>query len=216
MGIGDHLRTKMILWGAPACVNTAKCVHTAGEKGVDLDTAAFDPASSEVQAMSPLGVGPILKDVDHVVVGHIAIMSYLDDKGFGPSLVIRNGVIRAVQHQWASYTTDVVQPNMENDQVLGKAFDLLNDQLSTTDVRMRGDFICGQFSLADIHWAACANMLIINGKRELVEQRPAIKSWWESVKQHPSTSKEKLVPFECVATEADVRSNNLRGISINA
>ncbi len=216
MAIGDRLRHKMILWGSPSCIDTAKCLMTAGEKGVDIEASMFKPDSPEVQSMSPLGVGPILRNVDNIVVGPIAIMSYLDDKGFGPSLVIRNGVVRAVQHQWAHYTTDVVQPNIDNDQILSKALGLLNEQLSTTDVSMRGDFICGQFSLADIHWAACINMLHAKGKSGLVDKHPAIGAWWQSVKDHPSTSKENLRPFESMPTKADMDANTLRGIAINA
>ena len=33
-------------------------------------------------------------------------MSYLDDKGFGPSLVPRNGVHRAIMYQWAGIATE--------------------------------------------------------------------------------------------------------------
>ncbi len=216
MAIGDRLRNKMVLWGAPSCINTAKCLMTAGEKGIDIETSMFSPDSSDVKSMSPLGLGPILRNVDHIVVGPIAIMSYLDDKGFGPSLVIRNGVLRAVQHQWAHYTTDFVQPNIENDEVLSKALGLFDKQLSTTDATMRGDFICGQFSLADIHWAACINMLHAKGKSPLVDQNQSIGSWWQSVKSHPSTSKENLRPFEYVPTKSDMDSNTLRNIAINA
>ena len=215
MAIGDHLRHKMTLWGSPLCINTAQCLMTAGEKGTDIQAALFSPDSSEVKSMSPLGIGPILRDDDHVVVGRTAIMSYLDDKGFGPSLMIRNAVVRATQHQWSQYAADVVQPNLDDDQILSKALKCFNEQLLTTDSMMKGDFICGQFSLVDVHWAACINMLHVKGKSGLVNANPAIDSWWQSIKHHSSTSKEKLYPFECLPTKADMDSNTLRDININ-
>ena len=50
---------------------------------------------SEFLSKSPYGIGPVLQDIDFIVYGAGAVMSYLDDKGFGPSLVPRNGVHRA-------------------------------------------------------------------------------------------------------------------------
>lgn len=215
MAIGDRLRNAMTLWGAPGCINTGKCLMTAGEKGLDIKTASFDPGSSEVQSMSPLGIGPIVRHVDYVVVGHVAIMSYFDDKGFGPSLIIRNGVVRSAQYQWSHYAMDVVQENMDNNDVLEKCFSELNKHLQNRSPAMRGDFICGEFSLADIHWAACANMLIIQGKSNLVEKHGEISEWWRNVQAHPSTSKESLHPFTCLPTKQDVDSNTLRDITLN-
>ena len=215
MSIGDHLSSKMILWGAPDCINTGKCLMTAGEKGCDIEARIFDPSASEIQSPSPLGIGPILRDVDHYVVGHIPIMSYLDDKGFGPSLVIRNGVVRAIQHQWANYTVEAVQPNMDDEAIVDKALGMLNERLTVSDARMRGDFICGQFSLADIHWAATINMMYIQGKGNLVDKHNGVTGWWGRVKDHMSTSKEKLKPFECMPTSDDVSAGKLRDVLIN-
>ena len=215
MAIGDRLKSAMTLWGAPSCVNTAKCLMTAGEKGLDIKTAMFDPDSSEVKSMSPLGLGPIIRHVDYIVVGHLAIMSYFDDKGFGPSLVVRNGVLRSVQYQWIHYAIDAVQQNMDNNDVLEKCFSELEKRLQDHTPPRRGDFICGDFSLADVHWAACVNMLIAKGKGNLIEKRSATSEWWRNVKAHPSTSKENLQPYTCMPTKEDMDKNSLRDIMIN-
>ena len=217
MAVGDRLRDRIVLWGAPSCVNTAKCLFTGGEKGMDVTCILFDPSSQDVQVRSPLGVGPILCHKDFIVTGQSAILSYIDDKGFGPSLVIRNGVVRAQMYQWTQYATEVVQPAMENDDdaKLGAAFDVLAKRLQERGGGIRGDFICGDFSLADIHWGACANMLFIKGKGSVVESRSDVARWWGCIKEHPSTSKEKLKPFECMPTQADVQGNALRNIDIH-
>ena len=214
MAIGDRLRSAVTLWGAPGCVNTAKCLMTAGEKGMSVKTAAFDPGSSEIQSMSPLGIGPILRHVDFVAVGHITIMSYMDDKGFGPSLIIRNGVTRAIMWQWSLYAVDAVQPGLENADTVDKCFAELDKHLQNPSPSLRGPFICGEFSLADIHWGACANMLDAQGKGNVLERSGAVAEWWGQVKSHPSTSKEKLEPYTCMPTKSDMDSNTLRGIDI--
>ena len=35
--IGDKLASAMQLYGNPSCIDTAKCLQTAGEKGVDIE-----------------------------------------------------------------------------------------------------------------------------------------------------------------------------------
>ena len=215
MAIGDRLRSVMTLWGAPSCVYSAACLMVAGEKGLDLKALSFDPNSSEVQSMSPLGLGPVMRHVDHVSVGHQTIVSYFDDKGFGPSLISRNGLVRSIQYQWIQYAVDVVRVNMDNTDVLEKCFAELEKQLQDKSPSLRGDFICGGFSTADIYWAACANLLDIKGKNYLIEKHGGVSTWWNSVKMHPSTSKEQLIPFTCIPTKADVDSGSLRGVSIN-
>ncbi len=215
--IGDQLRTKMILRGHPSCPNTAKCLQTAAEKGVDVDTVLVtDVDSSDFRAVSPYGLGPVLHDIDFVIYGTGAVMSYLDDKGFGPSLVPRNGVSRAIMYQWAIIATEQVQTNLGdsiNKDALATLFDGLEKQVLNPP--KRGDFICGDFSLADIHWSACCNLIEIGGAGDLISSRPGVAKWYDKVKSHPSTSKEKIIPFTVLPSAADISSGTLNGISIN-
>lgn len=217
--IGDKLASAMNLFGHPSCINTAKCLQTAGEKGIDVE-ANLIQGPDDVRSMSPLGSAPVLKDLDNVVYGTGAILSYLDDKGFGPSLVPRNGVIRAQMYQWAHMATDYVQEQAAaartgggDRELLTRLYDMLEEKLQ--DPRKRGDFICGEFSLADIHWSACTNMLMHAGVSDLVDSRGKVKGWWEAVKSHPSTSKEKLTPYSVLPTKEDVDSGQLRNVAIN-
>ena len=215
--IGDQLRTKMILRGHPSCPNTGKCLQTAAEKGVDVDCEVItDLDSSDFRAVSPFGVGPVLQDIDFVVYGTGAVMSYLDDKGFGPSLVPRNGVSRSIMYQWAIIATECVQPNLGDSikkDALAPLFDGLEKQVLNPP--KRGDFICGDFSLADIHWSSCCNLLEAGGAGDLISSRSGVAKWYDKVKSHPSTSKEKIIPFTALPTAADISAGTLRGISIN-
>ena len=215
--IGDQLRTKMILCGHPSCPNTGKCLQTAGEKGVDVETVVINGMDdSEFLAKSPYGIGPVLQDIDFVIYGTYAVMSYLDDKGFGPSLVPRNGVQRAVMYQWIETAMEKAQTyigdSIDKDS-LAPLFDGLDNQVQNPP--KKGDFICGEFSLADIHWAACCNLIEIGGAGDLISSRSGVSAWLDHVKAHPSTSKEKLEPFTCLPTADDVKSGSLRDISIN-
>ncbi|MBC6414382.1 MAG: glutathione S-transferase family protein [Chromatiales bacterium] len=218
--IGDQLRTRMVLHGHPKCMDTAKCLQMAAEKGVDIEAKVIDidgggMDSSDVRTLSPLGVAPILKDIDFVVYGTGAALSYLDDKGFGPSLVPRNGVVRAIMYQWCGVASNEAQPKIAADDITG--LDEILSQLNTqiTNPPKKGDYICGDFSMADIHWSACVNMLMIKGHGDLVSQQGKVQEWFNKVKQHSSTSKENIIPYTTVPTSEDIQNGKLRDISIN-
>jgi glutathione S-transferase len=222
--IGDKLATGMQLFGNPSCINTAKCLQTAGEKGIDIESVTINSAE-EVSDKSPLNSAPVLKDLDNIVYGPNAILSYLDDKGFGPSLVPRNGVIRAIMYQYAHIATDYVQMEAYglltgsggNMDIINKSFDLVENILSNPpDPKLKkGAYICGEFTLADIHWMACVNALEISGN-DVISQRPEVSAWYDAVKGHPSTSKEAIVPYTCLPTKEDVDSGTLRDVGINS
>ena len=222
--IGDKLATGMQLFGNPSCINTAKCLQTAGEKGIDIESVTINSAE-EVSDKSPLNSAPVLKDLDNIVYGPNAILSYLDDKGFGPSLVPRNGVIRAIMYQYAHIATDYVQMEAYglltgsggNIDIINKSFDLVENILSNPpDPKLKkGVYICGEFTLADIHWMACVNALEISGT-DVISSRAEVSTWYEAVKNHPSTSKEAIVPYTCLPTKEDVDSSSLRDVGINS
>lgn len=224
MSVGDHLNSKMKLYGVPSDPGTIKCLLTAGEKGVDVESIAVSGASTqEISSMSPFGTVPCLRDIDFTLCGTPAIMSYLDDKGFGPSLVPRNGLIRALHYQCIHIANETAGPAVtqlltgeEVDQAvatLGAAFDVLNNTLKNK--KQRGDFLVGEFSLADLHWAPIANACIISGHADLIETRDAVSSWWEKVKAHKSTSKEDYVASVILPTMDEINNNQLRSITIN-
>ncbi|MCU7931011.1 MAG: glutathione S-transferase family protein [Candidatus Thiodiazotropha sp. (ex Codakia rugifera)] len=226
--LGDHLKTKMILFGIAKDPDTLKCLMTAGEKGVDIESrvvgeTALSADSQDFRSMSPFGTTPCLKDVDFILCGTTTIMSYLNDKGFGPSLIPRNGVARAIQYQWSEMAKEHAAPHVAKllsgeaddttDAALAALFDALDAQLKNN--RYRGDFIVGDFSLADIHWAPYAHCCEIAGKGELISARGAMKTWWEKVKVHKSTSKENYLAYNVLPTMDEIRANQLRSVTIN-
>lgn len=215
--IGDQLRARMIIFGHPGCIDTAKCVQMAAEKGVDVESRTLnldnlDGESDFIEA-SPLKIAPALRHVDFMISGVLAVMSYIDDKGFGLSLVPRNGVIRAQMYQWVStaleYQDKVVAEDM---QTLAPVFDELDKKLGSN---RKGDFICGDFSMADVHWTACMNLCEIKGHGDQIASRSNLKKWFDCVKQHSSTSKENIIPYTVVPTADDIQNNKLRDVSIN-
>lgn len=224
MSVGDHLSSKMKLYGVPSDPNTLKCLMTAGEKGVDIDSIAVsDTATQEISSMSPFGTIPCLRDVDFTLCGTPAIMSYLDDKGFGPSLVPRNGVVRALHYQCIHIANETVAPAVNqlltnegvDDAVatLNAAFDVMENTLKSK--KHRGDFLVGEFSMADLHWAPYVHACMITGHGDLIQSREAVLTWWEKVKAHKSTSKENFIASTILPSMDEIKNNQLKSVTIN-
>jgi hypothetical protein len=49
----------------------------------------------------------------------------------------------------------------------------------------------------------------------LFYSRSAVNTWFAAVQTHPSTSKEAINPFSCLATKADHDANAMRDVRIN-
>ena len=194
MAIGDHLRDVMDLYGSPKCPHTNAVLIAAGEKGVDINSHVEDDwgPSSSIRSMSPLGIGPVLKDRSAVNIGLVSCMSYLDDKGFGPSLVHRNGVTRARMFQ---EITIAQQTDCSDDAALAAALDQLEATLNSPLGNMKGDYCVGQHTLADCAWAGVCQVATNMGKGTAVSSRSAVNTWFAAVQSHPSTSKEAINPF---------------------
>ncbi len=76
-------------------------------------------------------------------VSLVACLSYIDDKGFGPSLVHRNGVTRARMYQEIGCAASC---DPSDDASLSACLDILEATLGSPLGNMRGDFVCGQRS----------------------------------------------------------------------
>lgn len=225
--LGDHLQDKMKLYGNPSCLNTAKCLFMAAEKGVDIEAHYIgtdgEGDAAEAAANSPHGSYPVIRDVDFSVYGIYAIMSFLDDKGFGPSLVPRKSVNRTTMYQWAHVASDLAQASVADliagngDKAMVKHwFDVLGNHLTSKNASLRGEYITGDFSMADVHWAALAQGCFLAGAGDIIESNPTVSKWWGLIKAHPSTSKENIKAYDVLPTNVDIQGNNLRGIQINA
>lgn len=229
MAIGDHLSDIKTLWGTAGCMNTMKCLYVAAEKGVDINAQVVDTRSShshdEIAIYTPFGSLPCLKDVDFVVYGVTAVMSYVDDKGFGVSLVPRNGVTRAKHYQWIHISTQILQPSVEeifseqdcSETSLKKvhqALSAFNNQLNTN--KSKRLFITGEYSMADIHWVVPIHKLIEAGYKDCLCDYSAIQDWLANMEVKKSSSKENYVPYEVLPNKQQMIENtSLHSIHIN-
>lgn len=228
MAIGDHLADVKILYGVAGCAETSKCLFAAAEKGIDIDGRHIDMDSAsdmaQIQSGSPFGILPVLKDVDYYVYGIEAILSYIDDKGFGNSLKPRNSIATAEMYQWSNVARKVFAPEVKkisNGNSDTNALENVKSILSRLNEQLkhktqRGDYIVGDFTLADIHWAPYIHDCCLYGHEALIDALPAVKTWWSHMKVRKSTSKENYVAYTVLPSLDEIRNHKVRSVSINA
>jgi len=103
-----------------------------------------------------------------------------------------------------------------DDASLASALDVLDTTLGTDAGNMKGDYVCGQFTLADACWAGVCQVAMNMGKGAAISSRSRVNTWFAAVQSHPSTSKEAINPFSCMATKADHDAGNMREVRVNA
>ena len=214
--VGYQLRERIVIFGEPQCADCAKCLQTAAEKGVDIDARSFRTNADDLLSLkiSSFWEPPILVDRNFHLFGVLAVMSYLDDKGFGPLLVPRNGIQRSRMYQSVNVVMGILQPAIRtrDSGKINKCFDFMDNQLKSSAVR--GDYLAGPFTLADIHAAACCHILEMKGEKATVRRHPSVSSWLDRVKEHPSTSKEDVIPYSFLPTKQDVDAGKMRDVVI--
>ena len=111
----------------PAGVSSAKCILTAGVRGIDMEVNLSGGDNLKMTH------GPV------TIVGESAIETYLDIKGAGMSLRPKKARLLADQFCWAEVSSQLLDKGNKVDQVLNIMNDVLGSQ----------EFLVGPLSLAD-------------------------------------------------------------------
>jgi glutathione S-transferase len=102
-----------------------------------------------------------------------------------------------------------------DDASLSACLDILEATLGSPLGNMRGDFVCGQYTLADCAWAGVCQVATNTGKGSAISSRSKVNTWWSALQSHPSTSKEAINPYSCMASKADADAGTIREVRIN-
>jgi len=237
---GDLKKTQYVmqLLGFPGDADTLKCLITAAEKGIEVESGVIDVASGQqdsgdYRAISPFGILPALKEAHYTVAGDMGCTTFIEGRGLGNRLAPRNVATLAEQHYWMDMArTDVadhvetlmreqvLRPMRDPDYVadavavesaragLVAPLDALNAQLAGKS------FIVGEYSYADIHWTAYVHLLQVAGEGALVDQRPNLKQWFERIKKHKSFSGQNIVAYELLPSLDDIKAMRMKDVVI--
>lgn len=237
---GDMKKTQYVmqLLGFPGDADTLKCLLTAAEKGIEVESGVLDVSEGQHQSddylkISPFGVMPALKEAHYTVAGDAGIVCFIEGRGLGNRLPPRNAALLAEQMYWIDIARTNVAPYVETimqEQVIGPmsnaAYQANNDALESArsalvapldaiDSQLAGkEFVVGAYSYADIHWTAYIHLLMMAGEEKMVNQRGNLNAWLERIKQHKSFSGQDLIAYDLLPTLQDIKARKLNNVVI--
>ncbi len=235
---GEMKKTQYImqLLGFPGDVDTLKCLLTAAEKGIEVESGVLnmpkgEQDSEDYRKISPFGIVPALKEAQYVVVGEPGTAVFVEGRGLGNRLAPRNAAVLATQMYWMEIGKDEVQPHVEtlmrekvcgqmadpshtaDDAAIAAARESLADALDAFDDQLQSsEYIVGQYSYADIHWTIYIHLLTILGEGALYAKHSNIKAWFERIKVRKSFSGQDIIGYDFLPTLDEIKANVMKDV----
>jgi glutathione S-transferase len=175
------------------------------EKGIACEEVIVDLPGGALRQpafrrLNPFGQVPVLRDGDVVLYESLAILEYLNERYPQPPLLPADAAARARARQLMQAAGDYLAPPFKRwltrlftpearwdraDQdaaavEVGAHLDILGAALG------RGQYLAGDFSLADIAYAPMVCELAAAGLGHLLAPRPAVAAWVERLRARPS------------------------------
>lgn len=188
MGLFSRKKDKgsndMALLGLKGQISTMKCLLMAAIRDVPLKTtlASSQVAVNQVNSYQYLETSdrvPTLTQGDFSASGARAILTYIDVKGKGGSLIPKKARNLGLQNYWIDVCYQTLGPVTQafiNKSMTDKESSLLNDVLNSLDKTLaENEFIVGQLSFADPHVAAYVYVLSCGGHD--MTKYPNIGKW---------------------------------------
>jgi glutathione S-transferase len=238
---GDMKKAQFMLQllGTPWDANTLKCIIAAAEQGMEMQSGYLDVLNDEQDTESyrsifEFGTYPGLKEADYNVAGATGILAFINARGLGFSLAPKNVTEAATQDFWIDVAVTEATPNINTivqEQIVKKMIDSnysqdlnaidrarsnLESILNTLEKQLTGNpYIIGKYTFADIHWTALIHLLLLTDSSDLIEQRPQIKRWYNSLAVRKSNCGQNLVSFSLLPDIEDIKNKKLSSVIIN-
>jgi len=213
---------RMTMRGFPGDANTCKCLLMAAEKKVKLDVEVLDVLGGACdqeayRAVSPFGKYPYLEEGDFSTTSVNAILSFLDVRGEGNSLLNpKKAQLFGQQNYWGQVSRKLCEPAVdtlvkasiyhieEGDVAAARAQieSVLDELNSFIDNK---EYLVGDYSFADVHWTAVIHMLVLVGEQEMISSRSNLNAWFGRVKARSS--------YAGLPSLDDVKNKQLRSVA---
>ena len=235
---GEMKKTQYImqLLGFPGDVDTLKCLLTAAEKGIEVESGILDMTkgeqdSADYRAISPFGLTPALKEAYYTIAGEPGVGVFIEGRGLGNRLAPRNAAVLATEMYWMEVGKEDVQPHIEalmtqkvcgqmadpafvtNDIAAQAAREALTDPLDAFDEQLTSnEFVVGVYSYADIHWTIYIHLLTVMGEGVLFARHSNIKAWFERIKAHKSFSGQDIISYDFLPTLDEIKAKVMKDV----
>jgi len=158
-----------------------KCLFLASYRKIPIEIewdepSVLDDKMSESLHMSNLNRFPCIEDGDFTVCGESAVMTYLNIKGREPTVHPRKARVLAMQQYWIQVLKTKFMPQVDSGDQGATALEALDKAL------IGQKYITGEFSLADIHWAAALKVLEDSSKTSIFSKYKNITDWLAKMK----------------------------------
>lgn len=197
----NNSNQEITLLGIKGQISTLKCLLMAEIKEISLKTTLASSESqvdqiNSYQYIDKSDKSPTLTQGDFSVSGARAIMTYLDVKGKGNSLLPKKARTLGLQNYWIDVCSEDLAAPVEAviyKQATEEQKACLNKVLTSLDaVLSENQFIVGQLSLADPHVAAYIYLLSCSGYD--LTSFPNIGKWISRLEEKTSGP----LKFECL------------------
>jgi glutathione S-transferase len=174
------------------------------EKGVPCEEVVVDlPGgalqSAEFRRLNPFGQLPVLEDGDLVLAESVAILEYLEERHPAPALLPDDARSRAKVRELMLWSGDYLTPAWKavlspllagarpDDPAVATGRVELARHLDVLEQRI-GDreWLCGDFSLADVCYAPFVTVLEQVGAGDVVRARPRVAAWIARLAARPA------------------------------
>lgn len=174
------------------------------EKGLAYDEVSVDVYSSpepsaELLAVNPFGQIPVLEDDGLVIAESIAILEYLEERHPTPALMPTDVGQRATVRQLMCWGTDYWPPAWKKwmaphlpglestPESVEEGRREIEAHLDVLELRLAdGDWLVGEYSLADVCYAPFVLVLDRVGLGDAVTARPAVSRWLSRLRERPA------------------------------
>ena len=165
----------------PGDVGSYKCLFLASYRKIPVEieweeSSELDDKMSESLNMSNLNRYPCIEDGDFTISGENAVMTYLNIKGRAPSIHPRKARVLAMQQYWIQVLKTKFMPEEGSGEPNTATLDALDKALTNQK------YIVGEFSLADIHWAAALKVLEDGGNASILSNYKNVADWFANMK----------------------------------
>ncbi len=213
---------RMTMRGFPGDANTCKCLLMAAEKKVKLDVEVLDVLGGACdqeayRAISPFGKYPYLEEGDFSTTSVNAVLSFLDVRGEGSSLLNpKKAQLFGLQNYWGQVSRKLCEPAVDTlvkasiYGIEGGDLDAARAQVATVLDELNSfidnkEYLVGEYSFADVHWTAVVHMLTLAGDQDMITSRSNLNAWFGRVKARSS--------YAGLPSLDDVKNKQLRSVA---
>ncbi|MBT7543457.1 MAG: hypothetical protein HN613_05295 [Gammaproteobacteria bacterium] len=226
---GDMKKTQYVLdlIGSVSNPETYKCILAASEQGMEMNCYALENLNdSQFDEMK--GETLALRESDFIISGSEAIVAFIDARGLGYSLELKNAQLAAIQNYWVdianvAFSDSVckliygnVGKRKDKHTLTKDSLEKINLYLDALDKQLKNNkyIVCNKYTFADLHWTAYIHFILISDYEDLIDNKKNIQDWLQRIKSRKSQCGQEIVAYDNLPNKTDIENKKLSSVRI--